>query len=89
MASYRRARAVEPRAVSLILRTQNHRSCGTVYGPVRQQDGDIFFEWFGTEGELSPRQALRKAAELAERYATDVCVIDEDGIWRREWGELT
>jgi hypothetical protein len=89
MTSYRRARDIEPRAVSLMIQTRDGRSYGIVYGPIRQQNGDIFFEKLGIEGRLSLRQALRKSAELADRYATDVCIIDEDGVWHREWAEVT
>lgn len=89
MASYRRTSDIDPRAVSLVLRFEDGRSCGTIYGPVRQHNGEICYEWIGRDGELSPCQALRKAAELAKRYATDICIVDEDRVWHREWGELT
>jgi hypothetical protein len=36
-----------------------------------------------------PFTSIDEAVTLAKRYATEICIVDEDGVWHREWGELT
>jgi len=40
------------------------------------------------DGMLGAHQALASAIELAPAHGNVVGVIDEDGLWRDEWGEL-
>jgi hypothetical protein len=40
------------------------------------------------DGSLGIHQALASAIELAGRHGNTVGVIDEEGHWRPEWGDL-
>lgn len=40
------------------------------------------------DGALGIHQALASAIELAARHGNKVGVIDEEGFWRPEWGDL-
>lgn len=40
------------------------------------------------DGALGVHQALASAIALAGRHGDVVGVVDEEGLWRPEWGEL-
>jgi len=40
------------------------------------------------DGVLGIHQALASAIELCETRGNIVGVVDEDGLWREEWGDL-
>ena len=37
---------------------------------------------------MAPKDALGNAVKLANQYKLAIVVIDPDGIWNKEWGEL-
>ena len=41
------------------------------------------------DGSLGVHQALASAIALAGKHGNTIGVIDEEGLWRPEWGNLT
>jgi hypothetical protein len=63
---------------------------GTLLGRVSTLAyGEGGIELMSTEGADPPIEtALKLAEELARFKEQDVDVIDEEGLWQTEWGEL-
>jgi hypothetical protein len=86
--------------VTFISRTTPKSSEVTIR--IRQDAGDVLGEvsapgglaGSGTAAEadnddaLGVHQALASAIELAADHGDTVGVIDEEGLWREEWGDL-
>jgi len=41
-----------------------------------------------TSEDLPPTDALSNAVKFANKLNLDVVIVDRDGIWKGEWGEL-
>jgi hypothetical protein len=39
-------------------------------------------------GPLAPKEAYRSALKLANEFKVPLVVVDPDGLWEKEWGEL-
>ena len=41
-----------------------------------------------TSASMAPKDALSNAVKLANEAKLAIVVIDPDGVWKKEWGEL-
>ena len=37
---------------------------------------------------MPPKEALADAVKLANKFKLAIVVVDPDGVWKKEWGEL-
>jgi hypothetical protein len=61
---------------------------GRVIAPEDEIDGSHTAAEADKDGAIGVHQALASAIELAESHNNQVAVIDPDGLWKEEWGEL-
>ena len=41
-----------------------------------------------TSEDLPPKDALSNAVKFANKLKLDIVIVDRDGVWKKEWGEL-
>jgi hypothetical protein len=61
---------------------------GEAFGPSRIDGKEIEQERPGFGQELGAHQALAQAIDLAKHYEIAVGVIDDQGLWNEQWGDL-
>jgi hypothetical protein len=76
----------QPDAISLMLWTSGGRSYGRITCPAAVSAGRLPYDV--TSEELGAIEAFRSAIKLANELRAPVVVIDRDGVWKPEWGEL-
>lgn len=72
--------------VSVRLRSAEGSPKGEMFLPMRQR-GEAFTT-SSSGGDMSAAEALGLATTHAMDLRTDIAVVDEDGVWRKEWGTL-
>ena len=78
-----------PRADEVTVRI--HQDAGEILGDVSCPGGLVGSHTAAEaddDGMLGVHQALASAIELAPKHGGKVGVIDEEGLWRSEWGDL-
>jgi hypothetical protein len=76
---------VQPDAISVILEQGGDGQWAKVFCPAAATQGapaDRMSE------RVPPKDALSGAVKLANRLKLAIVVVDPDGIWKKEWGEL-
>jgi hypothetical protein len=77
---------VQPDAITLSLMKEGDREAGVVIFPASASGGRT------TEDQVSPRMAakdsFRHAVKLANEMKVAVVVMDPQGVWQSEWGDL-
>ncbi len=61
---------------------------GEVFLPMRDRGEALTPHSSPEGGALTAVEALGLATAQAFEFHTDIAVVDEDGLWRREWGTL-
>jgi hypothetical protein len=74
--------------VSVRLRRIDGQARGEVFLPMRQRGETLTTHSVPEGGALSAVEALGIATAHAFDFRTDIAIVDEDGLWRREWGTL-
>ncbi len=74
--------------VSVRLREVEGRPSGEIFLPMRQRPEAMTTASAPQGGALSAAEALGLATAHAFELRTDIAVIDEDQLWRPEWGTL-
>ena len=41
-----------------------------------------------TSEDLPPKDALSNAVKFDNKLKLDIVIVDRDGVWKKEWGEL-
>src|SRR5262245_34795880 len=77
---------VQPDAITLSLRKDNDRDCVHVIFPASASDGRMTEDRISAP--LSPVESFRSAIKLANEMKVAIVVLDPDGIWKSEWGDL-
>ena len=76
---------VAPDAISVILEQRSDGQWARIYCPASA--GDRI-----TQNRMSARAAPKDALSSAVKFANDmklpIVVVDPDGVWKKEWGEL-
>jgi hypothetical protein len=79
----------EPKAGEVTIRI--HHEAGAVLGEVTSPSGlagSHTAAEHDQDGRLGVHQALASAIALAGKHGGTIGVIDEEGLWRPEWGDL-
>lgn len=77
-----------PGGVSIRIYQDADMVLGQVIAPDSVIDGSHTAAEADKDGEIGIHQALASAIELAASNNDQVAVIDPDGLWKEEWGEL-
>lgn len=78
---------VQPDAITLSLRRDGDREAGTVIFPASASGGRLAEDQVSARG--SAKDAFRSALRLANEMKVPVVVMDPDGVWQSEWGDLS
>jgi hypothetical protein len=76
----------QPDAITLSLEKREERFYGTVRCPAGLGGGRLAQDTVSDEMPL--KEAFRSAVRLANEIKAPVVVIDPDGLWQADWGEL-
>jgi hypothetical protein len=77
---------VQPDAITLSLTKDGDREAGTVIFPVSASGGRVAEDH--VSGRMSAVDSFRSAVRLANEMKVAVVVIDPNGVWQPEWGDL-
>lgn len=72
-------------AISLILEQRSDGQWATLFVPKSAHEG---FHEDKSSGRMPPKDALSSAVRLANEAMLAIVVVDPDGVWKKEWGEL-
>jgi len=73
-------------AITLSLWKDADRSCGKIVCPAAIAGGRLPTDM--TSDTLSSKDAFRSAVRLANEIKAAVVVMDPEGLWQSEWGDL-
>lgn len=76
----------QPDALNLVLSQTNQGQVGSVRIPASAMPGNA--PGGVDSGEVAAKDAFRAAIRLANEMKLPVVVVDPDGVWDKEWGEL-
>jgi hypothetical protein len=77
---------LQPDAINLTLSQKGDGQVGTIHCPKSAAPNRLSADL--TSEEVSARDAVIGAIELANSQKLPIVVIDPDKIWKAEWGEL-
>lgn len=77
---------IQPDAITLTLAKGEEEATGTVTCPAALTGGRFPADL--TAGPGPAKDAFRHAIKLANEFRAAIVVIDPDGVWQTEWGEL-
>lgn len=73
-------------AMTLTLAREGEKMSGTVTCSAEATSGRLPKGF--SSGELPLKDAIRSAVRLANEFKLPLVVVDRDGLWPNEWGEL-
>lgn len=73
-------------AMTLSLRKEGDKNYGIVTCPKSATGGRLPKDF--SSGELPLKDSIRSAVRLANDFKAPLVVMDPDGLWQKEWGEL-
>ena len=77
---------IQPDAITLLLKKENDQEFGSVVFPMSASSGRL------TEDAISPNlplvESFRSAIKLANEMKLALVVMDPQGMWKSEWGDL-
>ena len=77
---------VQPDAITLSLTKHGDREAGIVIFPASASGGRMAEDQ--VSGRYSAVDAVRSAVRLANQVKVAMVVMDSDGVWQSEWGDL-
>jgi hypothetical protein len=77
---------IQPDAITLSLARSGEGEVGSVIFPATASGGR--FSEDKISGELPAVDSFRSAIRLANDLKVAIVVIDPQGVWKKEWGEL-
>lgn len=83
---FERVDGVQPDAITLTLGRSASGEVGTVIFPATASGGK--FSEDKISGELPALDSFRSAVKLANEMKVAIVVMDPDGVWKADWGEL-
>jgi hypothetical protein len=83
---FERVNEVQPDALTLSLTKQNEQEVGVVIFPASASNGT--FSEDKVSDPLPARDSFRSAVRLANEAKLAIVVLDPDGVWNPEWGDL-
>ena len=73
-------------AMTLALRREGEKQYGVVQCPRSATQGRLPKDF--SSGELPLKEAIRSAIKLANDFKVPLVVMDPDGLWQADWGQL-
>lgn len=73
-------------AMTLVLGREGEKQYGIVQCPRAATGGRLPKDF--SSGELPLKDAIRSAVKLANDFKVALVVLDPDGLWQPEWGQL-
>ncbi len=73
-------------AMTLVLAREGEKQYGVVECPRSATQGRLPKDF--SSGELPLKEAIRSAIKLANDFKVPLVVVDPDGLWQPEWGQL-
>ena len=83
---FERVDEVQPDALTLSLAKRNEQEIGIVIFPASASNGQLSED--KVSDPLPARESFRSAVRLANEVKLAIVVLDPDGIWNPEWGDL-
>jgi hypothetical protein len=77
---------IQPDAITLSLSKNGDKAAGVVIFPASASSGRLAED--SVSGELAPQDSFRSAIKLANTMKVAVVVLDPQGVWDPEWGDL-
>jgi len=77
---------VQPDAITLSLKREGDREAGTVILPAAASSGRVAEDQVSVR--MTAKDSFRSALRLANELKLAVVVMDPDGVWQSEWGDL-
>jgi hypothetical protein len=77
---------IQADAVTLSLVKDGDKAAGVVIFPASASNGRLVQD--SVSGELSPQDSFRSAVKLANEMKVAIVVMDPQGIWDPQWGDL-
>ena len=77
---------IQPDAINLSLARSGTGEVGSVIFPASASGGRLSEDKIS--GELPAVDSFRSAIKLANDMKVAVVVIDPEGVWKKDWGEL-
>jgi hypothetical protein len=75
----------QPDAITLILEQRGDGRWAKVHCPASAHEA---LQKDSTSESMAPKDALASAVKLANELKLAIVVVDPDGGWKKEWGEL-
>ena len=76
---------VQPDAIALVLEQRGDGRWAKVYCPASAHSA---LQEDKISADMAPKDALASAVKLANELKLAIVVVDPDGGWKKEWGEL-
>ena len=73
-------------AMTLVLGREGEKQYGIVECPRAATNGRLPKDF--SSGELPLKDAIRSAVKLANDFKVALVVLDPDGLWQADWGQL-
>ena len=73
-------------AMTLTLGREGDKNYGIVSCPKSATGGRLPKDF--SSGELPLKEAIRSAVRFANDFKLPLVVVDPDGLWEKDWGEL-
>jgi hypothetical protein len=83
---FERVHEVQPDAITLSLSRSTAGEVGAVIFPASASGGRLSEDRIS--GDLPAVDSFRSAIKLANEMKVPVVVLDPQGVWKKEWGEL-
>jgi hypothetical protein len=78
----------QPGCVTVSLYEANGTARGDAVGPTQFEGSSLTTVMTPQDGSLTAAQAVGSGIRLANRFGVKVVVIDPNGLWDSNWGEL-
>jgi hypothetical protein len=76
---------IQPDAITIVLEQRGDGRWAKVHCPASAHAG---LKEDKTSADIAPKDALAAAVKLANELKLAIVVVDPDGGWKKEWGEL-
>jgi hypothetical protein len=77
---------IQPDAITLSLKKEAEKELGSVVFPASASGGRLTEDRISPD--LAPVDSFRFAIKLANEMKVAIVVMDPDGVWKAEWGDL-
>jgi hypothetical protein len=77
---------IQADAITLSLVKDGDKAAGVVIFPASASNGRLVQD--SVSGELSPQDSFRSAVKLANEMKVAIVVMDPQGVWDPQWGDL-